>query len=253
MLNVSLVTWNRVRVLEKTLRALERNTKEPYRVLVSDNGSGDGTQLFLESYADEHPGLVDLYFMPENSGIAVARNAHWAECVGQDAVRLDDKVCIESPYWSQIMRRQAYQHHSLIAFTDPDTEGLWTHAKETEVAEFAAWTCGASLFIPAEVSEKLGGWSEDYGLYGHEDLDYMDRAASIGWPFRYTLAAHATFLARANPATRAGTEPFVATYQKAKAEYLAGERDIFIPLAAEKTLARTALIREGHAMELAWP
>lgn len=258
---------NRCETLRRVLIALERHTFEPYHLLITDNGSSDNTPAMLTQYASDHPGQVDLWLLPENVGLARARNAHWARCIGSDTVRLDDKIQIDSPGWSQILRRQATQHHSLIAFLDPDTALLWDrYASEAEAVEYAPWKCGASMFIPAEVSAALGAWDEmtwpESGeplLYGYEDLTWMDRAEAIGWKFKYSLSARATFLARASAATRATAQKYEPTYKARQAEYLNGERDIFIDIESTEghahagQLQRASHARRGTAMELSYP
>ena len=260
MITISIVTLNRREVLRRALLAIEKATTEPYRILISDNGSTDGTPEFLAQYADEHPGLVDLWLLPENVGISKARNAHWSHCVGQDTLRMDDKIEILSPHWSQIMRRQAREAQALIAFTDPSTEQLWhTAVNDAQVAYVPTWKCGAGMFIPGEVSAKLGGWDECFGLYGHEDLAYMDRAEAIGWKFGYTLCAYARHLAAAGTKGREYVQPFIPIYEERKREYADGERDLSIPiestdgyaLGAEGPL--TSLVRRGSALALAFP
>lgn len=265
MLHISIVTYNRVGVLRRTLAALERHTFEPYQLLISDNGSSDGTSAFLIEYARAFPRAVDVWLLPKNVGIARARNAHWGRCVGHDTVRLDDKIEVQTPYWSQIMRRQATQHHALIAFTDPETEGLWEIANQQEVVGYPTWKCGAGMFIPDELTVKLGAWDEMNWpdgsplLYGYEDLLWMDRAEALGWQFLYSLSTHARFLARASAESRRVAQEFEPFYKARVEEYKAGERDLFIDPAMTEGAQYTDLgqharhAQVGTAMELPYP
>lgn len=245
--------------------ALERHTVEPFVVHVAINGSTDGTQAMLAQYAADRPGMLDVLDLGENVGIARARNSHWATCVGHDAFRMDDKIEIRTPYWSQQLRRQATQHRALIVLTDPDTDVLWRRADEQEIAVYPPWQCGAAMWIPGEVSERLGAWDEMIWpdgsplLYGYEDLAYFARAEAIGWRWAYSLVVKADFLARANPASRARAAAFDPIYQARKAEYLNGERDLLIPVETTEGHRRggqvtdSALVRSGSAATLAYP
>lgn len=257
---VSVVSFNRKEVLRRTLAALERHTVEPYQVLVSDNGSQDGTRGFLLQYAEEHPGLVDLWLLDQNYGIAKARNAHWGRCLGYDVVRMDDKVEVQTPYWLSILAEQSRRYRSIMALTDPATESLWSQADAADSAEVPTWKCGAAMFIPAELAGRLGAWCEDYGLYGYEDLDYMDRAACLGWGFRYSLRARGRHLASAGPAGREYVKQFEGVYRGNSRAYADGERDLCLPLEdtvgnrlGQEFTCQTSLVRTGTALALDYP
>lgn len=258
---------NRREILRRCLDSLRRHTREPFHIHVSDQGSTDGTPAMLTAYAAECPGLMSLYLLTENAGLARARNSHWANCLGNDVMRLDDKVEILTPFWSQIIRRQALNHHCITGLLDPDTEFLLYHpdAQRSDVIEFPTWKCGAACFYPAEVANQLGGWDEmnwedgETLKYGWEDLLSMDRAEQIGWPFRYSTSVIAQFMARAGAETRARAMQFEGFYRARRAEYQEGKRDIFIDITQTEgyrlgqSVPVSSLVSVGAAMELSFP
>ena len=257
MYYISMVTMNRLDILRRVLAQIERCTPEPFTLLITDNGSTDGTPDFLRHYAGERPGQTELWLLPENVGVCKARNAHWDWCIGQDAVKLDDKVEITTPHWLPIVFEQCRRLHAIMGFTDPETEQLWSRAAEVEAAAFPQWKCGASMFIPSELSKELGAFCEDYGLYGHEDLDYMDRAECLGWhPWLYTLKAYGKHLARAGTWGRAYVQPFIPIYEANREAYRQGERDLVIPIEStegwrigqEHKANPSSLVRRGEAL-----
>lgn len=265
MLTVSIVTWNRRDVLEQVLVAMERQARGvPYRVLVTDNGSTDGTAGMLREYALTAPVPVDVWLLPENLGIAKARNAHWQQALdyGQPILRLDDKVRLETPYWPAILAEQAARHRRVICLTDPVTEHLWGAAHQTDlVTGFDSWICGAAMLTPHGLAADLGGWCEEYGLYGHEDLDWIERAALLGYGWGYSVRVYGRHLARASAERRAGIEPYIPVWEANRAAYRAGERGAYISLsetAAEHWSARArwhpgAAVQQGDATSLPWP
>lgn len=257
MYYISMVTLDRVDILKRVLAQIERNTSEPYQLLITDNGSQDNTPSFLRAYASEHPGQVQLWLLPENVGVCKARNAHWAYCIGQDTVKLDDKVEITTPHWLPIVFEQCHRLHAVMGFTDPETEHLWQLADRTEAIEFPQWKCGASMFIPKELSKELGAFCEDYGLYGHEDLDYMDRAECIGWrPWLYTLKAYGRHLARAGAWGREYVQAFIPVYEANRTAYQNGEKDLSILVESTAgyqigiKMQEPSLVRRGNALEM---
>mgnify|MGYP001610441833 CR=1 FL=1 len=226
---ISITSYQRRDVLEQTLANIAAFTPSgTYRILITNNGHGD-TEDMLK--AKHEAGELEVFLFEENLGIAKSRNAHWHLAIGHDVVRLDDKIAIQTPYWLPILKCQAYAHHALIGLPDPDTQHLWQLADRADAVKFELWKCGAAMYIPQECVDKLGGWCEDYGVYGHEDLDYMVRAESLGYPFVYSLRVYAQHLARANPERRKSVEPYVPIYEANKVAYESGLKDIFIPLA----------------------
>jgi len=257
---ISMVTMNRLDILRRVLAQIEHRTPEPFCFLITDNGSTDGTPDFLRQYASERPGQVDLWLLPENVGVCKARNAHWERCIGKDAVKLDDKVEILTPHWLPIVFEQCRRLHAVMGFTDPETEHLWQHASQTEAIPYPTWKCGASMFIPGELSAQLGAFCEDYGLYGHEDLDYMDRAECLGWkPWLYTLKAYGKHLARAGAWGRQYVQPFIPVYEANREAYRQGKKDLNIPVETTNGYllglrgSETSLIRRGTVLLEAAP
>ena len=77
-MNVSVVipTYNRKSILEKCLKALERqtlnNTISNYEIVVVDDGSTDGTSSWIRSNSDKLPHVV--LYEQEHGGPSLGRN-----------------------------------------------------------------------------------------------------------------------------------------------------------------------------------
>ena len=89
---ISMVTMNRREVLQRAIEAIQEHTDVDYKLLITDNGSTDGTQDYLRELDEK--GVIKAYLLPENIGVSKARNLHWKECIGSPSVRMDDKVII---------------------------------------------------------------------------------------------------------------------------------------------------------------
>lgn len=225
---------NRASVLERTLQGL-RDTCEDIEILVTDNGSTDSTPDLLR--AMEAAGRLRAFILPENRGTAGGRNAHWAECIGHDTVRLDDKCLPLVPGWLKAMQRQAYERHAIVAVPyDPTVLHLWQVAP---CIDFVQWDIdqgqgGPVIFIPAEVTEQLGAVDElspDI-KYGWDDCAYLERARLLGWKVGFSLRAPFEFLTGANPASRAKAMEYHPLYVERLRQYRDAERDVFIPMGA---------------------
>lgn len=85
------------RVIGRCLDALRRqDLAEPYRILVVDGGSGDGTRTIVASLAAEDSRIALLY----NPGrrISFGRNVGWREA-GTALVAYTDADCVVPPHW----------------------------------------------------------------------------------------------------------------------------------------------------------
>lgn len=231
---VSIVTWNRQPILERTLKALEQ-TAEDIDILVTDNGSTDGTPEMLR--AMEAASRLKAFILTENRGTAGGRNAHWAECIGHDTVRLDDKCLPLVPGWLKALKRQSDDRHALVAVPyDPTVLHLWQVAP---ALDYVQWDTdqgqgGPVIFIPAAVMEALGAVDElspDI-RYGWDDCAYIQRAMLLGWHFGFSLRAPFEFLTSASPAARQKAMEYHPLYVERLRQYREAERDLFIPIGA---------------------
>ncbi len=232
MFILSVVTFNRKDILRQTLEVLERTCPEEHRIIITDNGSNDGTPDMLREM--DAQGRLEAYLLPENIGVARARNAHWPECIGHDAVKIDDKVLMITPGWLTACKLQSEIHHALIGFPyDPTVQHLyrfapiidyWPHPGQHKEGEG-----GPMTYIPGEVSKILGAWDELPGcLYGWEEILYNHRARLMGWNYGFSLRIPHSILAQASLAGREHAMAHHADHMQRYKEYENAERDVFI-------------------------
>lgn len=69
-----MLTWNRLELTIATLNRLQRNTHEPFRLVIADNGSTDGTVEWLEDNRHRFPFLEKLLLFGTNLGVGRALN-----------------------------------------------------------------------------------------------------------------------------------------------------------------------------------
>lgn len=72
-IDIILLTFNRKKILQRTLEMIWARTKTPYRLIVVDNGSGDGTVKFLRTMKARKR-IGELIEMKDNPGICAAYN-----------------------------------------------------------------------------------------------------------------------------------------------------------------------------------
>jgi len=76
-ISIILLTWNRIELLKKTLTGIKERTKHPYKLIVVDNFSDDGTQDFLRQ--ETKKGFIQILILNDiNLGQTAAFNKAFA-------------------------------------------------------------------------------------------------------------------------------------------------------------------------------
>ena len=106
-ISVVIPTYNRLEILPRVLRSLERqeNPAGDFEVVVVDDGSSDGTRDFLRSHRAPYPFRA---FSQQNSGPAGARNRGVREAVGELIAFLGDDTVPEPEF----LRRHDEAHRA---------------------------------------------------------------------------------------------------------------------------------------------
>lgn len=89
MIDICMLTCNRRRITELSIKALRERTHTPHRLTVLDNGSTDGTtELLSELLADD---WIDMLYTADKN-----RGVHWGFNVLLDGVESDLYVCTDN-------------------------------------------------------------------------------------------------------------------------------------------------------------
>lgn len=212
--NVTIPVFNRPIATERAIRALASTSRDaPFSITVVDNGSEPELVKTLMRLRAE--GLIDrLFLLPRNMGVACAANVGWELVPAPLYMKLDNDTGMVRRHWLR------------------DLLALWSHGQplsnlggafnremlrktpgslQTPHGELGLCVGnlpGQAVIVPQAVSEKLGFWNEEYGLYGGEDGDYGLRMQAAGLPQYYYLGpeyfeniredddAHKTYAAR---------------------------------------------------------
>ena len=125
MITIAVCTWNRARLVEKTLKSFEKlhiPAGLDWEVVVVNNNSPDGTNRVLDSFTARLP---LRYFLETKQGIAHARNRAATEARGDWILWTDDDVQVK-PNWVQGYVRAFTEHPGCGFFGGPvelDFEG----------------------------------------------------------------------------------------------------------------------------------
>jgi len=196
-ISVLIPTYNNRPVLTRTLEALAAQTLPPdqYEVIIVDDGSTDGTAEMIGQFRGS---LLIQYLAQANRGRAAARN------LGARAARGRILVFLDSDFWAAPpLLAEHHKHYP------PDARGIGiqgasrTHpgalvtpfmrAREVYIAVPPGPPGRLSLFRVSTRNLSLlksefiaaGGFDEEFGGYGWEDIELAWRLRARGVRFSY--------------------------------------------------------------------
>jgi GT2 family glycosyltransferase len=184
--SVILCTYNRVRLLERALRSLARQTaaSEQFEIIVVDDGSTDGTAELCTRVGRDLPNLNHIA-IGKNSGLAAAGNRGIRSARGEFLLFIDDD-CIAQENWVRHLAAALEQHPIAAgAIQSPVSNYIkfchnisQFHPFMKRRAEgWARSIAGANMGIRRSVLEELGGFDEKSQV---PDMDLLFRARSQG-------------------------------------------------------------------------
>ncbi|NJO18395.1 MAG: glycosyltransferase [Thioploca sp.] len=183
-----MATYNRHELTERMLGSLWTSTKHPFKMVIIDNGSTDGTVDILNSY--EWPVETRIIFNPENKGIAIARNqalkaasdmgAQWYCTIDND---------VEMPFgWLEecIDILTINRNYGAIGVNMEDKPYPIIEREGKRFQDKPQGNLGtACMVFPKSIHKMLGFFNTEYGPYGEEDADFGMRIRVAGFRLGY--------------------------------------------------------------------
>ncbi len=190
-ISVVIPTYRRWDRLKLTLAALEGQTlpKEAFEVIVSDDGSADGTLERLNEYA-RTTAMHMVCVTGPNGGPSAARNRGIAKAQGEWVAMTDDD-CVPEADWLAKHLACITKYPELSAIG-----GRVVRYSDSVISRYVDWTdvmlpaiardgrvqylVTANAVFKRELIERLGGFDETYKWPGGEDPDLSFRATASG-------------------------------------------------------------------------
>ncbi len=191
LISVVIPTYRRWERLQRTLQALEAQTLPPdrFEVIVSDDGSADGTYEALQEYATRTP-LRLVPITGPNAGPSTARNRGIARA-GAPWVAMTDDDCLPAPDWLGGHLDFLAAHPELDA-----VGGAIVRCTDSLLSRYVDWSDAmahhrlrdgtvaylvtANAVYRRSLLEKLGGFATSFKWPGGEDPDLSRRAREQG-------------------------------------------------------------------------
>ena len=191
VINFTMPVFNRLTATQQALVALFKSDRTiPFSITVVDNGSEQELVKKLRDFHDDK--VIDkLFLLPKNMGIACACNIGWDMTPAEFYCKIDNDTAPLRRDWISSLLKLWRHGESLSTLGYAGTkEELLQNPGAIYTDEGILGVCksnlaGTGIFIPKSVSDILGHWNEEYGLYGGEDGDYGLRMVCAGFKQYY--------------------------------------------------------------------
>lgn len=189
MITISMLTFNKLEYTKACLESLFMNTKYPvHEIVVSDNGSTDGTQDFLKSLGNR----IVFVDNKENLGFAKAHNKIINMYSENDIVLVNNDIEVPFGWLSTIQHCIIKRELGAAGPSIQVKNGLDVGA----VLDFQAkgrsiindytepdWITGSCMYITRETIKKVGLLDCGFQFY-YEDVDFCHRLKIAGIKFQ---------------------------------------------------------------------
>ncbi len=190
-ISIVIPTYNRKPILEKCLRALEKQQfadekLNGYEVVLVDDGSNDGTLEWLDKNQADFPHVC--VFSQEHLGPAAARNLGVEKAQGDIIIFIDSDLVVTETFLQSHVNKLVEGEKKL------GSDRLFTYGAVINTCNFdhptsepykitdfsAAYFATGNVAIARKWLEKAGLFDTCFQLYGWEDLELGVRLKQLG-------------------------------------------------------------------------
>lgn len=172
--SVLIPSYNNLSGLKLCLESLQNQWSADFEVIVSDDGSIDGTATYLEALSLRWPRLRWVR-LEENQGRSVARNQALKLAQGALVIFLDSDMIVPPEFVSAHLN---FHHRQGSGWIGQGAVIITHDAVHPMNTPFSPWTDASRAFfdscnvsVARSALEQAGGFDPDFREYGWEDLE----------------------------------------------------------------------------------
>jgi GT2 family glycosyltransferase len=186
--DIMMVTYNRLSLTKRTMEGLIRSTALPYRMIVVDNASTDGSTDWIQAFCENHNVPLILKRNKNNYGIAVGRNQCLARSSAEWLVTFDNDVLVPNGWLEECTEiLKANRQYAAIGVNMEDAVYPIIKSGSLTFQDKPRGNLGTACMVFNRTLHKQLGYfnHRDYGLYGEEDADMGMRIRVLGMKLGY--------------------------------------------------------------------
>ena len=184
-ISVIICTHNRLELLEKCLESLKKQNYSQFEIIVVNDASTDGTDLFLASYEG-----IKIITHERNLGLSPSRN-DGIKAALNDLIAFTDDDCCADPNWLLEIAKSFSAKGGSVSGWDfaagqtflenKNYIGRFPQRVVTNIG--ARWPKGNNLIFSRKVFNAIGLFNPEMDYYGNYDSEIAIRAVSVGFKF----------------------------------------------------------------------
>jgi GT2 family glycosyltransferase len=241
--SIMCVTFNRLELTKRALDSLFRTTNYPYRLIIVDNGSTDGTKEYLNRLQPSNKFCqgIHLHFNPENMGISRGRNKALKiadQFKDPFLSTVDNDVLMPNGWMKEIIDILLLNNNLYLGvnFEGVNYAPITVNGSTFQIKQQGNLGTACMVF-PRDLHNKIGYFYTDWPNknYAHEDADFGARSRVAGYQMGY-LSTPGTHIGVGKEdrgeyremKNKAGAAN-LATFQKSCAMYYRKLKSVYIP------------------------
>ncbi|MFN2450452.1 MAG: glycosyltransferase family 2 protein [Candidatus Baltobacteraceae bacterium] len=188
-LSVVIATKDRAEYLDNALQSFSKQIGAPlFEVIVVDNGSRDATPHIVERAREHYPFEVG-YVFEERPNRGAARNRGIAAATGHVILFCDDDVYAPPGF---LAAHEAAHSSANLVVSGPILNVASYHERpKPAMPNYSrAFFCTCNVSVPKAALDAVGGFDEQFNLYGWEDTELGVRLRERGLRRKFAWNAH---------------------------------------------------------------
>jgi glycosyltransferase involved in cell wall biosynthesis len=176
--SVILTTFNRENLIERAINSLLKQIEPDWELIISDDGSTDGTSEKIKYYINNYPNII--YTNHENSGPGFSKNQGIALAHGKFITFLDSDDAYKPTHLS--LRKQILEANNLIDFLHGGAEIIGNpfvpdFNDNSKLIHLENCVIGGTFFIKKDAINLIVGFPEN--RFG-DDTEFFAKAEKAG-------------------------------------------------------------------------
>jgi glycosyltransferase involved in cell wall biosynthesis len=188
-ISVIIATKDRAAYLDRALESFTNQIGAPsFEIVIVDNGSVDATAQIVER-ARSHVPFEISYVFEERPNRGAARNRGLAAARGHLAVFCDDDVYAPPGFLGAHDRAHRF-NNLVVSGPIVNVPSYHERPKPTAANRSRAFFCTCNVSVPKKALAAVGGFDEEFHLYGWEDTELGVRLRQSGMRAKFAWDAY---------------------------------------------------------------